>query len=71
MGIKRSSGVLRTVFTAFVFFFGILAHAADLLPCGGAEEAYVVDADGNLVEAANDIAYDNAGRLSIQGEGFA
>ena len=44
---------------------------ADPSPCGGAEEAYVVDADGNLVEAANDIAYDNAGRLSIQGEGFA
>ena len=42
---------------------------ADPSPCGGAEEAYVVDADGNLVEAANDIAYeafayDDAGRLS-------
>ena len=49
---------------------GFIAYA-DLLPCGGAEEAYVVDADGNLVEAANDIAYDNAGRLSIQKEGFA
>ena len=57
--------------TAFVFFFGILAHAADPSPCGGAEEAYAFDADGNLVEAVNDIAYDNAGRLSIQGEGFA
>ena len=44
---------------------------ADLLPCGGAEEAYVVDADGNLVEAANDIAYeafayDDAGGCSVQ-----
>ena len=44
---------------------------ADLLPCGGAEEAYAFDADGNLVEAVNDIAYDDAGRLSMQGEGFA
>jgi len=63
--------IMRIALTAFVFFFGILAHAADPSPCGGAEEAYVVDADGNLVEAANDIAYDDAGRLSIQGEGFA
>ena len=67
---------MRIALTAFVFFFGILAHAADPSSCGGAEEAYAVDADGNLVEAANDIAYeafayDNAGRLSIQGEGFA
>ena len=62
---------MRTVLTVFALFFVIVAHAADLLPCGSAEEAYAVDADGNLVEAANDIAYDNAGRLSIQGEGFA
>ena len=71
MGIKRSSGVLRTVFTAFAFCFGIFVHAAEPSPCGSAEDAYAFDADGNIVEAANDIAYDNAGRLSIQGEGFA
>ena len=64
--------IMRIALTAFAFFFGMLAHAACLAPCSyGAEEAYVVDADGNLVEAVNDIAYDNAGRLSIQGEGFA
>ena len=62
---------MRITLTAFAFFFGILAHAAEFAPCGGVEEAYAFDADGNLVEAANDIAYDNAGRLSIQGEGFA
>ena len=69
--------IMRIALTAFALFFGILAHAVEPAPSScGAEEAYVVDADSNLVEAANDIAYesfayDNAGRLSIQGEGFA
>ena len=63
--------IMRIALTAFAFCFGIFVHAAEPSSCSGAEEAYAVDADGNLVEAANDIAYDNAGRLSIQGEGFA
>ena len=63
---------MRITLTAFAFFFGILAHAAYPAPSScGAEEAYAFDADGNLVEAANDIAYeafayDDAGGCSVQ-----
>ena len=50
---------MRIALTAFAFFFGMLAHAACLAPCSyGAEDAYAFDADGNIVEAANDIAYE-------------
>ena len=62
---------MRIALTAFAFCFVTIAHAAGPAPSGSAEEAYVFDVDGNLVEAANDVAYeafayDDAGGCSVQ-----